>query len=118
QDRNVDPLVDPALSLRRRSPSPRLPVLVCSPPRDRAGRRPRTPSWAPHHVVPCELHHAAGAPPPLTGLAYSVVPGHPRPGTMAPMSLPTPSLHTERLRLRPFSDADADALFALHSNAY
>ena len=34
------------------------------------------------------------------------------------MSLPAPSLHTERLRLRPFSDADADALYALHSNAY
>jgi RimJ/RimL family protein N-acetyltransferase len=26
--------------------------------------------------------------------------------------------HTERLRLRPFASADADALFALHSNAY
>jgi RimJ/RimL family protein N-acetyltransferase len=34
------------------------------------------------------------------------------------MSLPTPTLHTERLRLRPFTDADADALFALHSNAH
>lgn len=33
------------------------------------------------------------------------------------MSLPTPSLDTSRLRLRPFGDADADALFALHSNA-
>src|SRR5215510_1770016 len=37
---------------------------------------------------------------------------------MAGMSLPTPTLHTARLRLRPFNDADADALFALHSNAY
>jgi ribosomal-protein-alanine N-acetyltransferase len=37
---------------------------------------------------------------------------------MALMSLPTPTLHTERLRLRPFGDADADALYALHSNAY
>jgi ribosomal-protein-alanine N-acetyltransferase len=37
---------------------------------------------------------------------------------MADMSLPTPTLHTERLRLRPFTDADADALFALHSNAF
>ena len=37
---------------------------------------------------------------------------------MARMSLPTPTLHTARLRLRPFSDADADALFALHSNAH
>jgi RimJ/RimL family protein N-acetyltransferase len=33
------------------------------------------------------------------------------------MSLPTPSLHTARLRLRAFADADADDLFALHSNA-
>ena len=32
-------------------------------------------------------------------------------------SLPTPTLHTTRLRLRPFTGADADALFALHSNA-
>jgi RimJ/RimL family protein N-acetyltransferase len=37
---------------------------------------------------------------------------------MAPMSLPTPTLHTARLRLRPFADADADALLALHSSAY
>ncbi|GAA4746473.1 GNAT family protein [Nocardioides endophyticus] len=34
------------------------------------------------------------------------------------MSLPTPTLHTARLRLRPFTDADSDVLFALHSNAY
>jgi [ribosomal protein S5]-alanine N-acetyltransferase len=34
------------------------------------------------------------------------------------MSLPTPTLHTARLRLRPFTSADAAALFALHSNAY
>ena len=34
------------------------------------------------------------------------------------MSLPTPTLHTTHLRLRPFTDADADALFAMHSNAY
>ncbi|MFF0740425.1 GNAT family N-acetyltransferase [Streptomyces sp. NPDC004111] len=32
------------------------------------------------------------------------------------MTLATPVLHTARLRLRPFTDADADALFALHSN--
>jgi RimJ/RimL family protein N-acetyltransferase len=31
---------------------------------------------------------------------------------------PTPTLHTARLRLRPFDDADANDLFALHSNAY
>jgi len=33
-------------------------------------------------------------------------------------ALPAPTLHTERLRLRPFTDADADALFALHSDAH
>lgn len=33
------------------------------------------------------------------------------------MSLSTPTLHTARLRLRPVTGADADALFALHSNA-
>lgn len=33
------------------------------------------------------------------------------------MRLPTPTLHTARLRLRPFDDTDADDLFALHSNA-
>ncbi len=34
--------------------------------------------------------------------------------------LPTPTLHSARLRLRPFADADADAdaLFALHSSAH
>lgn len=32
---------------------------------------------------------------------------------MARMSLPTPTLHTARLRLRPFEDADAEDLFAL-----
>ena len=37
---------------------------------------------------------------------------------MTGMSLPTPTLHTERLRLRPFGDADAGALFALHSDAH
>jgi ribosomal-protein-alanine N-acetyltransferase len=35
---------------------------------------------------------------------------------MAGMPLPTPTLHTTRLRLRPVADADGDALFALHSN--
>ena len=33
------------------------------------------------------------------------------------MSLPTPTLHTARLHLRPFCDADADNLYALHRNA-
>jgi [ribosomal protein S5]-alanine N-acetyltransferase len=37
---------------------------------------------------------------------------------MARMSLPTPTLQTSRLRLRPFTEADADALYALHSDAY
>ncbi len=32
-------------------------------------------------------------------------------------NLSTPSLHSARLRLRPINDLDADALFALHSNA-
>ena len=34
------------------------------------------------------------------------------------MSLPAPSLPTDRLVLRAFEDTDADALFALHSNAH
>ena len=34
------------------------------------------------------------------------------------MSLPTPTLHTARLRLRPFTEADADDLYALQSNAH
>ncbi|MFF0191203.1 GNAT family N-acetyltransferase [Streptomyces sp. NPDC005244] len=33
-------------------------------------------------------------------------------------SLPTPTLHTPRLRLRPFEETDANDLFALHSSAY
>jgi [ribosomal protein S5]-alanine N-acetyltransferase len=36
---------------------------------------------------------------------------------MGRMSLPTPTLHTPRLRLRPLTGADADSLFALHSSA-
>jgi RimJ/RimL family protein N-acetyltransferase len=32
------------------------------------------------------------------------------------MSLPTPTLHTARLLLRPFTEADTDAIFALLSN--
>ncbi|MFE1464419.1 GNAT family N-acetyltransferase [Streptomyces nigra] len=34
------------------------------------------------------------------------------------MTLPTPTLHTARLRLRPFTDADAAPLYALHSSAH
>ena len=37
---------------------------------------------------------------------------------MTRMSLSPPTLHTARLRLRPFNDSDADVLFALHANAY
>ena len=37
---------------------------------------------------------------------------------MARVSMPTPTLHTARLRLRPFTNADADALYAMHSSAY
>ncbi|SDK93279.1 Protein N-acetyltransferase, RimJ/RimL family [Nocardioides sp. YR527] len=34
------------------------------------------------------------------------------------MPLPTPTMTTERLRLRPFTDADAEPLFALQSDEY
>lgn len=34
------------------------------------------------------------------------------------MPLPTPTLQTDRLTLRPFADEDADDLYALHSNAH
>lgn len=34
------------------------------------------------------------------------------------MSLPTPTLQTTRLRLRPFASADGEALYALQSNPY
>ena len=37
---------------------------------------------------------------------------------MTLVSLPTPTLVTARLRLRPFTDADADALYALHGDAF
>lgn len=33
------------------------------------------------------------------------------------MALATPTLQTSRLRLRPFDDADADAIYTLHSSA-
>src|SRR3954453_6822488 len=39
-------------------------------------------------------------------------------GPQGRMSPPSPTLHTARLRLRPFSDEDADNLFALHSDAH
>ncbi|RFU84456.1 N-acetyltransferase [Streptomyces triticagri] len=34
------------------------------------------------------------------------------------MTLPTPELHTARLRLRPFADSDADALHTMHSSTH
>ena len=34
------------------------------------------------------------------------------------MALPTPTLHTDRLRLRPFDDTDTNDLFTLQSNAH
>ena len=37
---------------------------------------------------------------------------------MARMSLPTPTLHTARLLLRPVTSADGDALFAMHTSAH
>jgi ribosomal-protein-alanine N-acetyltransferase len=37
---------------------------------------------------------------------------------MSGLSLPTPTLPTERLRLRPVDETDADDLFALHSNPH
>jgi len=36
---------------------------------------------------------------------------------MASVTLPIPTLHKPRLKLRPFSEADAGALFALHTSA-
>jgi RimJ/RimL family protein N-acetyltransferase len=33
------------------------------------------------------------------------------------MSLPTPTLHTARLLLRPFTESDTDSIFALHSSS-
>jgi [ribosomal protein S5]-alanine N-acetyltransferase len=44
--------------------------------------------------------------------------GHLAPGYTAPMPLPTPTLRTARLLMRPFTEADVDAIFALQSNAY
>lgn len=37
---------------------------------------------------------------------------------MASMALPAPTLVTDRLHLRPVAGCDADALYAMHSNAY
>ncbi|MET7320343.1 GNAT family protein [Streptomyces sp. NPDC005549] len=34
------------------------------------------------------------------------------------MTPATPTLHTDRLRLRPFAEADADFLYAMHSSAH
>lgn len=37
---------------------------------------------------------------------------------MVGMTVAVPELHTARLRLRPFTDADAEPMFALHSSAH
>lgn len=37
---------------------------------------------------------------------------------MTRMVLPTPTLHTDRLVLRPFVESDAEALYAMHSNPH
>ncbi|MEU8227779.1 GNAT family protein [Kribbella sp. NPDC048915] len=34
------------------------------------------------------------------------------------MTLPTPTLRTDRLRLRPFAEADGDDLYAMHSDTF
>ena len=39
-------------------------------------------------------------------------------GKLTPTPLDVPTLHTARLRLRPFEDGDADDLFAMHSSAF
>ena len=39
-------------------------------------------------------------------------------GNIVGMSLPTPTLRSARLQLRPFTRSDAAALFSLHSNAH
>lgn len=44
-------------------------------------------------------------------------PNIPSRSTMSQMPLPSPTLHTERLALRGFQSTDAEALFALHTNA-
>jgi ribosomal-protein-alanine N-acetyltransferase len=41
-----------------------------------------------------------------------------RQGSIGRMPVPTPTLHTARLRLRPFADTDVDDLWALHSDAH
>lgn len=41
----------------------------------------------------------------------------PSSGVTRKMPLQAPTLHTDRLLLRPFADADTDAIFALQSNA-
>jgi RimJ/RimL family protein N-acetyltransferase/DNA-binding MarR family transcriptional regulator len=61
-------------------------------------------------------HRLSGLPPP-TGRAAGIEYLTDGPSiTAGTMTLPAPTLHTARLRLRPFGDADADDLFVLHSN--
>lgn len=52
----------------------------------------------------------AAAEPALPGSALTI-------SELREAALPTPTLRTARLLLRPFRDADADALVAMHSNA-
>src|SRR3954447_5761462 len=68
---------------------------------------------------PAVVIPAPNGPPLLVtlGIACSVVWPPGSQGSMARMVLLTPTLHTARLLLRPFTDADADGLFALHSSA-
>lgn len=42
----------------------------------------------------------------------------PPPDTLTGMALVTPTLRTERLVLRPFTEADGEPIFALHSDAH
>ena len=64
----------------------------------------------------CPRVHPRRIPLWVTGMARAAARPPSEQGSMARMSLPTPTLHTARLRLRHVNDADANALFALHSN--
>lgn len=68
------------------------------------------------HAIQAETDHSAHRYPRAL-VSRTRLPGL-RSGKMARMSLSTPALRTARLLLRPFTSADADALFALHSNAH
>lgn len=103
-----------------------VPPSVRGPVTDEAGRRPKgapvRPSFA--RQAGTELptsppmrrvrHHADVAPPTVRINGWWGRAGR---GRMLRMTLPTPELRTARLRLRPFTDADAASLYALHSSA-